>query len=227
LALLRIPLARFYGESVVRGGGLCIPPLLAALCYLLDLRLPVGVPVVATLGLAAVMFWLPDVNVRDDAKKARAEFARALGAYIDLVALERHSGSGTRQAMEVAADVGDSSVFRRLGEVLARSRWSGLPPWQALHSLSTELGLPELADLADIMRLSGQEGAQVYSNLRARSAGVRSAMLNAELAKANEVGERMSIPMSNLGGHLLGPADLPRAAPHPDISAVRGDRPGW
>ena len=82
-------------EGVVRGGGLCIPPLLSALFYLLDLRLPVVIPVVATMALATVMFWLPDVNVRDDAKKARAEFARALGAYIDLVALERHSGSGT------------------------------------------------------------------------------------------------------------------------------------
>jgi Flp pilus assembly protein TadB len=200
LALLRIPVARFYGEKVLYAVvGLCLPPLLTALFYLLDLRLPVVIPVLATVVLAAVMFWLPDVNVRDDAKKARAEFARALGAYIDLVALERHSGSGTRQAMEVAADVGDSWVFRRLGEELARSRWSGLPPWEALHALSTELGLPELADLADIMRLSGQEGAQVYSNLRARSAGMRAAMLNAELAKANEIGERMSIPMSILG----------------------------
>ena len=35
------------------------------------------------------MFFLPDYNARDDAKKARAEFTRALGAYIDLVALER------------------------------------------------------------------------------------------------------------------------------------------
>jgi Flp pilus assembly protein TadB len=200
LALLRIPVARFYGEKVLYAVvGLCLPPLLTALFYLLDLRLPVVIPVLATVALAAVMFWLPDVNVRDDAKKARAEFARALGAYIDLVALERHSGSGTRQAMEVAADVGDSWVFRRIGEELARSRWSGLPPWEALHALSAELGLPELADLADIMRLSGQEGAQVYSNLRARSAGMRATMLNAELAKANEIGERMSIPMSILG----------------------------
>ena len=46
---------------------------------------------------------------------------------------------------------------------------------------------------------AAQEGAQVYGNLRARSAGMRSAMLNAELAKANEIGERMSIPMSILG----------------------------
>ena len=95
LALLRIPVARFYGEKVLYAVvGLCLPPLLTALFYLLDLRLPMVIPVLATVVLAAVMFWLPDVNVRDEAKKARAEFARALGAYIDLVALERHSGSG-------------------------------------------------------------------------------------------------------------------------------------
>ena len=56
-----------------------------------------------------------------------------------------------------------------------------------------------LDDLADIMRLSGEEGAQVYAQLRARSASMRAAMLNTEKAKANEIGERMSIPMSLLG----------------------------
>ena len=125
-------------------------------------------PVVATLALGVGMFFLPDYNVRDDAKKARAEFARALAAYIDLVALERNSGSGPRQAMEVAAEVGDSWVFRRLTEELARTRWSGVAPWEALHALADELGLAELDDLADIMRLSGEEGAQIYTNLRAR-----------------------------------------------------------
>ena len=84
-------------------------------------------------------------------------------------------------------------------EELARTRWSGLPPWDALHALADELGLPELDDLADIMRLSGEEGAQVYTNLRARSAAMRTAMLNDEMAKANAVGERMSIPGCLLG----------------------------
>ena len=49
------------------------------------------------------------------------------------------------------------------------------------------------------MRLSGEEGAQVYATLRARSAAMRTAMLNDEKAKANAVGERMSIPLSLLG----------------------------
>ncbi|GAA2028585.1 hypothetical protein GCM10009740_17750 [Terrabacter terrae] len=200
LAILRIPVSRFYGEKLMFAGlGLLAPPLLAVFFTLMRLPVPVVIPVIASLGAAVVFFFLPDYNARDDAKKARAEFARALGAYIDLVALERNSGAGPRQAMEAAADVGDSWVFRRLREELARTRWSGLTPWDALRNLADELGLPELQDLADIMRLSGEEGAQIYSNLRARSAGMRAAMLGAEKAKANEVGERMSIPMSLLG----------------------------
>jgi len=200
LAILRQPVSQFYGQKILYVLlGLAIPPLLTALFTLLGADLPFVIPVVATVGFAAVMFFLPDYNVRDDAKRARAEFSRALGAYIDLVALERLNGSGPRQAMEAAAAVGDSWVFRRLSEELARTRWSGLTPWEALRGLGDELGLSELEDLADIMRLSGEEGAQVYASLRARSAGMRTAMLNTEKAKANEVAERMSIPMSLLG----------------------------
>lgn len=200
LAILRLPISRYYGEKIMFALlGLAIPPLLTTFFTLLGARLPIFIPAVATVGLATVMFFLPNYNVRDDAKKARAEFSRALGAYIDFVALERNSGAGPRQAMEVAAGVGDSWVFRRLGEELARTRWSGLTPWDALHGLALELGLPELDDLADIMRLSGEEGAQIYRSLRARSFGMRSAMLATEKTKANEVGEKMSIPMSLLG----------------------------
>lgn len=200
LALLRIPLARFIGEKLIFSAlGLVLVPLLAFFFELLGLGLPIAVPVLASFGLAAVMFFLPNYNAIDDAKKARLEFERALGAYIDLVALERNSGSGARQAMEASAEIGDSWVFRRLSEELTRSRWSGLPPWDALHSLADELGLPELDDFADIMRLSGEEGASVYATLRARSSSMRAAMLTDELAEANAVGERMSIPGSLLG----------------------------
>ena len=200
LALLRIPLARFYGEKLTFAGlGLVIAPLLGWFFDLLGLGFPVAVPAIGSLALAAVMFFLPNYNAVDDARRARLEFTRALGAYIDLVALERNNGAGVRQSMEAAARIGDSWVFTRLGEELTRSRWSGLPPWDALHALADELGLPELDDFADIMRLSGEEGASVYANLRARSAAMRTAMLNDEITEANAVGERMSIPGSLLG----------------------------
>src|SRR3546814_2858300 len=100
------------------------------------------VPAVASVALAAVCFFLPNYNAIDDAKKARVEFARALGAYIDLVALERNNGSGVRQAMEAATDGGDSWVFQWLSEELCRSSWCGLPPWAEFLPLPQELGLP-------------------------------------------------------------------------------------
>ncbi|NLD78042.1 MAG: hypothetical protein GX643_15410 [Acidimicrobiales bacterium] len=200
LALLRIPLARFYGDKIVMALlGLVIPPLLGFFFEQLGLGLPVAIPATASLVLAVIMFFLPNYNAVDDAATARLEFTRALGSYIDLVALERTNGSGVRQAMEAAAQVGNSWVFTRLSEELTRSRWSGQPPWDALHALADELGLPELDDFADIMRLSGEEGASVYGNLRARSAAMRTAMLNDEITEANNVGERMTIPGSLLG----------------------------
>ena len=101
MALLRIPLARLYGDKIVMAlMGLVIPPLLAFLFTQIGLGLPVAIPGIASLGLAVVMFFLPNYNAVDDARKARLEFSRALGAYIDLVALERNNGSGVRQAME-------------------------------------------------------------------------------------------------------------------------------
>ncbi|GAA1761513.1 type II secretion system F family protein [Nocardioides hankookensis] len=200
LALLRISLAQFYGEKLTFAGlGLLIPVFLTTLFNILGLGIPVQIPALASIVLAVVMFFIPNYNALDEARKARVEFSRALGAYIDLVALERHNGVGARQAMETAAGVGDSWVFSRLAEELARSRWSGLPPWDALHTLAAELGLAELDDFADIMRLSGEEGASVYATLRARSASMRTAMLNDEIAQANAVGERMTIPGSLLG----------------------------
>lgn len=200
LALLRIPLARFYGDKLTFAFlGLVLPSVLGVFFRLIGLTVPLAIPAMASLGLAVVMFFIPNYNAVDEARKARREFARALGAYIDLVALERNNGAGVRQAMEAAAQVGDSWVFTRLAEELGRSRWSGLPPWDALHALAEELGLPELDDFADIMRLSGQEGTAVYEHLRARSAAMRTAMLNDEITEANATGERMTIPGSLLG----------------------------
>ena len=68
-----------------------------------------------------------------------------------------------------------------------------------MRTLGDDLALPELHDFADIMRLSGEQGASVYDNLRARADSLRSALLTEELAEANATGERMSIPGSTLG----------------------------
>ncbi len=198
LALLRIPLHRHYGNKLLYAvTGLLIIPIGTYVLSFVGLSFPVLVPMAGSLALAVFLFFLPDKTVRDDARKARREFNLALGAYSDLVALERLGGSASRQAMELAAQVGRNWVFRRVGEELARSRWSGVAPWDALHGLADELGLPDLDDLADVMRLT-KEGSQVFTQLRARSEGLRAAMLSAETTRANAAGQRMGMPMGLL-----------------------------
>ncbi|MGB3257709.1 MAG: type II secretion system F family protein [Ornithinimicrobium sp.] len=199
LAVLGMTPVRFYGEKLLYVFiGLAAGPVLAWV-VLLFFAIPLYVPVAATLVLAGVLWFLPTYNVVTDARDARVEFARALGAFVDLVALEMASGSGPRQSMEAAAAVGDSWVFRRLREELARTRWSGVTPWDALRHFGDEIDLPDLHELADIMRLSGEDGARVYLQLKARATSMRSAILSAHKARANEVSERMTLPMSLLG----------------------------
>jgi Flp pilus assembly protein TadB len=199
LAVLGMTPARFYGEKIMYAFiGLVAGPVLAGV-LMFSFSIPLYVPVLATLALAAALWFIPTYNVVTDARDARVEFARSLGAFVDLVALEMASGSGPRQSMEAAAAVGDSWVFGRLREELARTRWSGVTPWDALRHLGNEIAMPDLHELADIMRLSGEDGGRVYPQLKARAVSMRSAILAAQKTHANEVSERMTLPMTLLG----------------------------
>lgn len=199
LALMQIPLHRHYGKKLLGAlTGLLLGPIVAYFLIVIGVPLPIVIPPTASIGLAILLFVAPDLDVRGEAKRAREEFTRALVAYTDLVALERAAGSGARQALEQAAQVGDSWVFTKLAEELARSRWSGMTPWDALKGLAEELDLPALSELADVVSLS-KEGSQVYSILRARSESLRTAMLNDELGRAGAMVEKMSGPAGLLG----------------------------
>ena len=197
LAVVRKSVATFYGEKLAFAGIAAVAVPLLSWLISWTVPLTITIPVAVTVAGMVGGWFLPDLNLRQDAAEARIEFTRALGAYTDLVALERHGGgSGSRQAMELAAGVGDTWPFRRISEELAHSRFSGEQPWDALHRLAHELAITDLDDLADIMRLCGEEGAPVYDTLRARSAATRNALLSTDLTRANEVGERMFIPAS-------------------------------
>lgn len=200
LAVLRRTPAQFFGRKVLYGlAGLALPPLLTGFFTLIGISVPVVVPVGASVILAALLFVMPSRDISAEAKRARADFARALSAYIELCALERNSGAGAIVALSNAAEVGDSWVFRKISEELARCRYNGQPPWDALKALSEDLALPELADVADIMRLANDENTEVYRQLRARSASARSALLSTELARANLIEERLYLPASFIG----------------------------
>lgn len=179
--------------------GLLFPPVLGLAMATIGVSLPLVIPAVAGLALAVLLSFAPDLDVRRKAATARAEARRAVCVYLELVALERVADAGTAEALRRAADIGDGSAFAQLREALLRAQLAGRPSWQGLADMSERLLLPELDDVADIMRASGEDGAAVYATLRARAASLRGALLTEEAAAANAASEHMIVPVALLG----------------------------
>lgn len=179
--------------------GLLFPPVLTTAMALVGMSLPVVIPGVASLALAAALFHVPDVDLRRRANVTRAEMRRAVCVYLELVALERAADAGTVQALNRAAEIGDGRAFTLIRRALLRAHLSGAAPWQGLAQLAQELRVTELDDVADIMRLSGEDGAAVYATLRARAASLRTTLLTDAAAEANAASEHMIMPVAFLG----------------------------
>ncbi|WEP00763.1 type II secretion system F family protein (plasmid) [Streptomyces sp. FXJ1.172] len=174
-------------------GLLC--PMIATIPWIIaGVGLPFYVPAGVGLIVAGLLFITPDLAVRDQAKRAREEFAHALSAYLDLVALKRAADAGPAEALEKAAEVGEGWPFLYLQGALRRARLEKIPPYQALTELAHEYDLPILDDVADIMRGSATDGAAVYKALRARTAALNAELLADQAAEANAASEKMTAP---------------------------------
>jgi type II secretion system (T2SS) protein F len=179
--------------------GLATPTLLALAASAAGVGTPAAVPVAGAVVLAGAGFVVPDVDLRRRAGLARESMRRAACVFLELVALERAADAGTTEALDRAAAIGGSREFDRIRDALLRAELAGSPPWQGLTDLAGATGVPELGDLADIMALSGQDGAAVYTTLRARATSLRTQLLTATTAKANAASEHMVVPVALLG----------------------------
>jgi hypothetical protein len=79
-----------------------------------------------------------------------------------------------------------------------QARLSGQSPWDALTDLAAEVDVPELADLAGVMRLAGEESTSVSTTLRARAAALRNALAESSHAQANAAMQKMMLPLAAL-----------------------------
>lgn len=193
LALTGTTPARFVLMKVaLAAAGLLLPPL--STIPLLLLGLPLYLPAIVGILAAGVLWFAPDLALRDRAKRARGEFAHAMAAYLDLVALRRAGNVSAEQAMEQAAQVGEGWAFLRIQGALARSHVDKVAHWESLARLTAELDLPVLDDLAAIMRQSSDDGASVYSTLRSRAKNLRTELLAGQAADANADSEKMTAP---------------------------------
>jgi len=178
--------------------GAVFVPLLTAVLGLAGVRLPVVVPVAGSLALAAVLFLVVDLIVRDQAATARAQMRRALCSYLDLVSLRRDASEGPTIALERAAALGSGWVFGRITDALVTARLAGEAPWDGLRRLASDTGVGELADVADIAAVAAVEGASIAPTLRARAQSLRVQLLAEEEAAANTASEKLTAPVALL-----------------------------
>jgi Flp pilus assembly protein TadB len=183
--------------------GLALAPVLSALLVLGGRPVPWMLPAGGSLALGTLMFFLPDVVTRVNARERRADFRHALTSYLDLVALERGAGAAPTEALEAAAAVGGGWAFERIRAALDQARKASLPPWDGLSALAAEIGISELADVAEIASVAGQEGARILDSLTARAESMRAQALTAMKARAGARSTTMVLPIALLAGGFL------------------------
>ncbi|CAI9403354.1 MULTISPECIES: type II secretion system F family protein [Aestuariimicrobium] len=161
----------------------------------LGLRLGVGwTPFWVALAGAAIGWFVPDVRLRSQAAQTSSDASEAICTFVDLVTLERLANQSSSQALQRAASVSQTPLFRALQAALERARLEQRPAWQALAQVGRDLDLQQLADLADVIRLD-EQGAALSGVLRARAEELRDAQLLNDKVHAQEVSESLTIWM--------------------------------
>ncbi|HET9873246.1 MAG TPA: hypothetical protein VFP89_11735 [Propionibacteriaceae bacterium] len=195
LRLQNKTIAEFYGDKVALAmTGLLLPGMLAALWTAVFDLPTVITPLAAVVGMVAG-FLMPDLMLRGSSKGTRTDAGDALLTYIDLVTLERLSNASATQALHNAANLSEIPLFTQIRGALERARLEQQPPYGELRKLATQLDLPELADVADVMQLD-ETGAPLTGALRARVGELRDAHLTKAQNEANATSEGMTIYMS-------------------------------
>ena len=199
LALLGVDPARHTGDKLLGAvAGLFAPTLITAAFGLIGVHLPAAIPLIAGIGFAAALLIGADQGLARRAAAARVDVRRALSAYADLLSLERSSGAGAAEAMESAAAAAPNWVFHRLHATLVEARLAGQSPWDALTRLAATVDTPELADLAGVMRLAGEESTSVSATLKARASALRNALAEDAHAHANSAMQQMMLPLAGM-----------------------------
>jgi Flp pilus assembly protein TadB len=191
-------------KSLLAASGLLAAPFLAAWIPLMGWEFQLSVPVWSALLLALLFFMLPDLQIKRDAARRRRDFRHAVGAFLDLVAMNLAGGRGVPEALMMASSLGDGWAMVRIRDALASARIIGITPWQALGQLGEEVDVDELRDLSSALGLVAEDGAKVRQSLAARAETMRRRELADVEGQAGERSQSMLVAQLLLcAGFLL------------------------
>jgi tight adherence protein C len=184
--------------------GLIIVPIFFAVLSVIGVHLSILIPVWMALVVAAVFFFLPDLELKQEADRRRKDFRHAVGAFLDLVAMSLAGGRGVPEALMGASEVGSGWAMWLIRDALANARITGQTPWQALGKLGEEIKVDELRDLSAALALVAEDGAKVRQSLTARAASLRRKEIAELEGQAGERSQSMLVAqMLMCAGFLL------------------------
>jgi Flp pilus assembly protein TadB len=143
--------------------------------------------------LAAAFFFLPDLELKQKVEKRRRDFRHAIGAFLDLVAMNLSGGRGVPEALMAASEIGTGWAMWRIRDALVNARITAQTPWQALGALGEEVRVDELRDLSAALSLVAEDGAKVRESLATRAASLRRRELADLQGQAGERSQSMLV----------------------------------
>lgn len=194
LALRGVAREQFMADKVVLALVGLLSPTVISTCAVLTLGVSLWLPGLTGLLGLVVGYFLPDLHLLKEGNQTREDAGEALLTFFDLVTLERLANRSAPQALASAAQMSDVALFRHIRGVVERARLEQRPPYTDLRRLAEELGLPELSDIADVLRLD-ETGASLAGMLRERVNELRDAHLTRAKISAHATSERMTIWM--------------------------------
>lgn len=187
-------LGDFMAEKLVLAViGASTPGLVAVVSW--ALRLPVGQLPALLVPVGGVLGWFtPNLLIMRTRGQMHGAATEAVFTYIDLVVLERMSNQSSAHALTRAAALSDNVLFGELRRSLEQARLEQRPAWQALVDVGTRLKVPQLLDVADVMRLD-EQGAALGATLRARVRELRDGFLMEQKIEAQRISESLTVWM--------------------------------
>jgi Flp pilus assembly protein TadB len=179
------------GVSLV---GLLWGPGVVAALAMAGIGVPLVIPVWLALGGATLCAVGQLASIKSQANRRRADFAFALGAFLDVLSTGLAAGHTVHAAVDYAAAAGDGWAFEDIRVALTNGYIDGQHPWDALAAFATQTRLDDLAELAAALSLAGEEGAAVRSIVRAKAKVLRDRLAAGIEQAGAEATERMAIP---------------------------------
>ena len=192
--------------------GVGLPVGVWIIAWLADAWVSPALVLLASILVGGLFFFVPDLSLRESARKRRRELRHQISAYLDLVGLHLSGGSGIERALTEAADHGSAWGFAEIQRVLRQAQLANEPPWTALERLGRDYGSPELEELASWLMLAGTSGSRVRSSLHIKARGLRERALSEAEAEAQQATEHMSLPVVLMFSGFLGLIGYPAVA---------------